>query len=491
MSFYIKHALVEVFSTTMIDSKLRSFFEKQFPTLSTLLCALQPNQIARFWESAQAHPLSEWERLLQALSSSSERQLDPSSWEEPPCGSMERLAHQGLSLSSLQRIGEDAFQNGEVAFVTVAGGLGTRLGFPGPKGLVLVTPLQQKTLFQVFAEKLQALQKRYHRPFHWLIMTSLQTDAATRKAFQENHWYDPHYLHFFQQGTLPAFSTKNALLIDANGQIAEFPDGHGGIFQALQKAQLLSFLQQEGIRTLSYFQVDNPLVHLDDALFLGAHLQQSSDFSTKVVEKVRAEERVGLFVQINQQVQLVEYSEFPPAYVSARNPEGALRYRWGNTAIHLLSMDFVQTCANQSLPYHVCRKKVSAWNPTSQNMEVTEGHKIEQFIFDALPQARHPLLWEIKREEEFSPVKNAAGNDTLLTCQNDQIQRWLRWLQETDPSWLASQTKTSLPTFEISPLFADNKTDFMHVWKHLANKPNSLQGWYAHENRPKNPHSGS
>ncbi len=478
----IKHASAEDFSTTMIDPKLRSFLEKHFSTLPALLHTLSPNQIARFWESVQARSLPEWERLIQALSQASNRHLDALSWEEPLCWSIERLAQKGLSPSSLQRIGEAAFQNGEVAFLTVAGGLGTRLGFPGPKGLVPVTPLQQKTLFQVFAEKLQALQKRYHHPFHWLIMTSLQTDAATRKAFQEHHGYDPHYLHFFQQGTLPAFSTENTLLVDENGQIAELPDGHGGVFQALQKAQLLPFLQQEGIRTLSYFQVDNPLVHLDDALFLGAHLQQASDFSTKVVEKVHAEERVGLFVHINQQLQLVEYSEFPPAYVSARNSKGTLRYRWGNTAIHLLSMDFVQTCAKQPLPYHVCRKKVSAWDPALQNKQVIEGHKIEQFIFDVLPQARHPLLWEVQREEEFSPVKNAIGTDTLLTCQNDQIQRWLRWLKKTDPSWFASQNNTSLPTFEVSPLFADNETDFFHAWKYLAQKPHSLQGWYAHEN---------
>ena len=34
---------------------------------------------------------------------------------------------------------------------------------------------------------------------------------------------------------------------------------------------------------------------------------------------------------------------------------------------------------------------------------------MEQFIFDAFPQAERPLLVEAAREDEFAPVKNADG----------------------------------------------------------------------------------
>jgi UDP-N-acetylglucosamine/UDP-N-acetylgalactosamine diphosphorylase len=47
----------------------------------------------------------------------------------------------------------EALRAGRVAAFTVAGGQGTRLGFDGPKGTFPVTPLRNKTLFQVFAEK--------------------------------------------------------------------------------------------------------------------------------------------------------------------------------------------------------------------------------------------------------------------------------------------------------------------------------------------------
>ena len=402
---------------------------------------------------------------------------DTSDWQSPSCLSEVDLSKYGLDPNNLHRIGEHSFQNGEVAFLTVAGGLGTRLGFDGPKGLFPVTPVTEKTLFQVFSEKLRALQRCYGRTFHWLVMTGEETDEATREAFKKHAWYDAEYLHIFKQGTLPAFSTDGQPLIHEDGSIVQLPDGHGGVFKALKQADLLSLLEECGVRTLSYFQVDNPLVHLDDALFLGAHLQKASEFSTKVVAKVHPEERVGLFVQVEDRLRLVEYSEFPQALQAARDKDGLLKYRWGNTAIHLLSTEFVRVCANRELPYHVCRKKIKAWDPVSKTVQTTEGLKLEHFIFDALPQAKNPLLWEVAREEEFSPIKNATGSDTPETCRHDQIRRWLRWLEAADPAWLEAQLKeNSEPTVEISPLFADNKDDFLNAWKRLPKKPKTLHG---------------
>ncbi|MBR1843926.1 MAG: UTP--glucose-1-phosphate uridylyltransferase [Opitutales bacterium] len=400
-----------------------------------------------------------------------------SGWQSPSCLSKADLSKHGLNPNRLHTLGERSFQNGEVAFLTVAGGLGTRLGFDGPKGLFPVTPVTGKTLFQVFSEKLRALQQRYGRTFHWLIMTGEETDKATREAFRTHAWYDEAYLHIFKQGTLPAFSTNKQPLLNEDGSIVCLPDGHGGVFKALKQADLLSLLETKGIQTLSYFQVDNPLVRLDDALFLGAHLHQQSQFSTKVVAKTHPEERVGLFVQDGHQLRLVEYSEFPPSLQTARNKDGLLKYRWGNTAIHLLSTDFVQTCANQELPYHVCRKKIKAWDLIAKTVQTTEGLKLEHFIFDTLPQANNPLLWEVAREEEFSPVKNATGSDTPETCRRDQIRRWLRWLKAADPTWLETQLKENPdPLLEISPLFADNKDDFLNAWKRLPEKPKTLHG---------------
>ena len=444
---------------------------------SIFLERLNTREQSCFFASLHRYSPAEWTSLSFLLRSNRWSPPDTSDWQSPSCLSETDFAEHGLNPNLLHTLGERSFQNGEVAFLTVAGGLGTRLGFDGPKGLFPVAPVTGKTLFQVFSEKLHALQRRYGRTFHWLIMTGEETDEATREAFRKHAWYDEAYLHIFKQGTLPAFSMDGQPLIHEDGCIVRLPDGHGGVFKALKQADLLPLLENCGIRTLSYFQVDNPLVHLDDTLFLGAHLQKASEFSTKVVAKVRPEERVGLFVQIDDQLRLVEYSEFPQALQAARDKDGLLKYRWGNTAIHLLSTKFVQACAERSLPYHPCRKKIRAWDPISKTVQITEGYKLEHFIFDALPQAKNPLLWEVVREEEFSPVKNATGSDTPETCRRDQIRRWLRWLEAADPLWLEAQLKeNSEPLLEISPLFADNKGNFLDAWKRLPQKPKTLHG---------------
>ena len=61
---------------------------------------------------------------------------------------------------------------GEVAVLLVAGGQGSRLGFDHPKGMYPVGPVTRKSLFQIHAEKVLALSRRYGKPIPLLIMTS-------------------------------------------------------------------------------------------------------------------------------------------------------------------------------------------------------------------------------------------------------------------------------------------------------------------------------
>ena len=60
--------------------------------------------------------------------------------------------------------GEEALRQGAVAFLVVAGGQGSRLGFEHPKGMFPIGPVSKKTLFQIHAEKILALRRRYGAP---------------------------------------------------------------------------------------------------------------------------------------------------------------------------------------------------------------------------------------------------------------------------------------------------------------------------------------
>ena len=55
--------------------------------------------------------------------------------------------------------------------------------------------------------------------------------------------------------------------------------------------------------------------------------------------------------------------------------------------------------------------------------------KLERFIFDALALCRQSLVYETDRVEEFAPIKNATGVDSVESSQALQTLRAARWLE--------------------------------------------------------------
>ena len=76
--------------------------------------------------------------------------LPPGVYPNEPTAELERKYQTALEL------GERQIADRKVAAFTVAGGMGTRLNFSGPKGCLPATPLRNKCLFRVFAESLIA-----------------------------------------------------------------------------------------------------------------------------------------------------------------------------------------------------------------------------------------------------------------------------------------------------------------------------------------------
>lgn len=354
--------------------------------------------------------------------------------------------------NTVRERGIQALKKGKVGVVTVAGGQGTRLGHSGPKGTYPVTPLTHKTLFQVFAEKILAAEKRYGNVVHWAIMTSPANHDETCDFFKKNKHFGlkPEAVYFFNQNVLPATDFKGNWLLQSPQELSLTADGHGGFFKAFVQADLVEKMRYAGVDTLSYFQIDNPLTQPLDPVFLGFHRLQESEFSSKTVRRRDAYEKVGIFVQVNDKLHLIEYSDAPKTVLEQLNPKKELKFPCANIAVHALDLDFVERVAFRKLPYHTAIKKIPYWDPIKGYCEPQEpnGIKFEQFIFDALPLARNPILLEVLREDSFSPVKNAQGPDSPETCTADQIALWKRWLMEAGV--------TTEGPIEISPLWADN-----------------------------------
>lgn len=381
--------------------------------------------------------------------------------------------------------GEAALRAGRVAAFTVAGGQGTRLGYDGPKGTFPVTPVKQKTLFQVFAEKVRAAGIRYGKPVHWFIMTSHANHGPTEAFFKDHDFFGlaQSQVHFFRQGRMPAVTPEGKILLEAKGTIAMSPDGHGGSLRALDRSGALDFMEKEGIDILSYFQVDNPLVRSIDPTFIGWHVLRNSEMSSKMVPKAYAGEKVGHFCTQGGRSVVIEYSDLPAALQDEIDPAtGALRYIAGSIAIHVLDTKFIRRMARgeDALPFHRADKKIptvdAAGSPVKP--EKPNGVKFELFVFDALPFARNPVIIETRREDDFSPVKNAEGLDSPGTCRDDQLRQFVRWFKANGAPVEADAT--GLPSFavEVSPLFGYDEDSFADAWKNLPSRPPVREGLY-------------
>jgi UDP-N-acetylglucosamine/UDP-N-acetylgalactosamine diphosphorylase len=410
--------------------------------------------------------------------------IDMSELKPAPFIALESSPGEEVIWAEAKMAGEEALRAGKVAAFTVAGGQGTRLGFDGPKGTFPATSVRGHSLFQVFAEKLRAVETRYGCRIPWFIMTSHANHGATESFFSENGFFglEPDQVHFFRQGRLPAVDHDGRILLESKSSIAMSPDGHGGSLRALVRSGAIDSMEKAGIEVISYFQVDNPLVHCIDAAFIGFHLLRGSEMSSRMIPKAYPDEKVGHFCYENGKLVVIEYSDMPAALTNRVDADGQLTFRAGSIAIHILSTSFARRLGDgQSgivLPFHRADKKIETVDDrgTPVKPDAPNGIKFEMFVFDALPFANNPIVVETRREDEFSPVKNAEGIDSAQTCREDQLRQVARWLHAAGVPVATDDSGLPAINIEVSPLFGYDEDTFVGSWQKLDPKPKVVDG---------------
>lgn len=218
------------------------------------------------------------------------------------------------------------------------------------------------------------------------------------------------------------------------------PDGNGGIYQALLTSGVRTDMKKRGIEHVHAYCVDNCLVKVADPTFIGFAASKDVDIATKVVRKRNATEAVGLIVLKNGMPDVVEYSEIDKETAEARDPKSPdiLKYRAANIVNHYYSFRLFESIENWAakLPHHVARKKIPYVDPETGDTikpERPNGIKLEQFVFDVFPMIMLEKFasLEVKREDEFSPLKNAkgTGEDDPDTSRKDIMQQGRRWIE--------------------------------------------------------------
>lgn len=475
---YIKNALHHiafgvffalVCASTAVNGTSYHDAAANFQTAYRKLAAIQQDHLLAYWDTLSPEERSQLTKQVE--------QLDINSYLYQKALLVSPVKDRQLSLEVFedfdyagnkenQAYGNRLIKQGLMGCLIVAGGQGSRLRFEGPKGKFPVTPVMNKSLFQVFTEKLAAASRQAGRPLYLAIMTSPLNHQETVDFFKQHQFFgvDPEQIAFFSQGMLPFLDPAGNLLLETTFNIAEGPNGNGCALEDFYRSGIWEKWYGKGIRYLNFVLIDNPLADPFDAELLGYQARTQSDVVLKCTMRRDAQEKVGVIAKQDGKVTVVEYSEIPQKEKTATLADGSLLFPCANLSLFCFSMDFIRHHTEKKsteMPLHLVLKEVKYLERAgvALNREKPLAWKYEKYIFDVLGYASKVSALLYKREECFAPLKNFSGEDSLATVQEA--------LQKNDRRILASITGTpiSISPIELSQDFYYPTPQLLNAWR--------------------------
>lgn len=190
---------------------------------------------------------------------------------------------------------------GRIVFCLVAGGLGERLGYSGIK-LSLSTDLcTDECYLSLYAKYMLALQHRAREmsgstdlEIPLVIMTSGDTDAATRQLLRDNDNFGlaDHQVTVVMQDKVAALCNGNAGLAledDDRWCIQTKPHGHGDVHHLLYREGLVDQWEKEGKTHVVFLQDTNALVINSVLPTLGVSIQKGFHMNSICIPRLAGE----------------------------------------------------------------------------------------------------------------------------------------------------------------------------------------------------------
>lgn len=331
------------------------------------------------------------------------------------------LEYQAQNFINLKEVGNEVLQSGKLGIVILAGGQGSRLGFAHSKGMYDIGITKSKFIFQIHMEKLLEI---YHNIGVWLhcyIMTNSNNYDEIRSIFEANNcWgYNAKYLHFYPQGNSFCLDYNGNLFLSEKSRICKAPNGNGLFFLDLMNSKYSDSLDDYGIEWLNVVSVDNVLQNLADPVFMGAVLQSGATSGAKVVEKLNANENIGVICKRNHCMDIIEYFEIPQELKEKVDNDGVLLYRYGVILNYLFKVSELKRIDYNNLSIHIATKSMMCVSERYDTVVIEKKNalKMEYFITDLIKYMSSCVAFEVDRQLEFAPIKNLEGEDSVETAR--------------------------------------------------------------------------
>jgi UDP-N-acetylglucosamine/UDP-N-acetylgalactosamine diphosphorylase len=352
--------------------------------------------------------------------------------------------------------GTSLLANGKVSTLVLAGGAGSRLKTLHPKGCYPISPIKQKSLFQLMIERTIAAEKLYGAELRIGFLVSQSGQPLILEFLKRNDFFghSPEKIDILPQSCLPYYNQDNQWFLSSESRIAQGANGNGDILNTIQKNGYLEFLEKKGIEQLTVVPIDNPLADPFHHRLIGSHAEKEADISLLCFQRQAKENLVGLLIERNNKIGIVDYSAIDG------NKRDALGF--ANLNIFSFSLPFLKRASQEfDLPLHWVEKRALSYDPKDDKEHSIVIRKGETFITDLAEMADHvnPLL--VNRDDYFAALKSTDGVGSVAEVQTKLYKRNQAIIKEITGI-------ATVKNFELSMDFYYPTKELLAKWKGKA-----------------------